>query len=211
MKSRGSADVTPQTVTRMHLRQEATLTTRVQPLCIGRLCFPGYENRSSPYRPCYSLSPPAACHPHATGNLGIVSSCTHWQAVPRLSWLSFSPPGFVVLSRGPFAGTPELVIAPGTPVTRRPLPTPANVRRGTCPRRPRPDFHRFKRNGSRYDSEVFQCRPSSSAAREGHRIELADYSPEVQNQKDYSPKPPSSRASQSPGTPLYRPTRNTDG
>ena len=127
------------------------------------------------------MSPPDRCHLHRPGNFGIVSSCTYWQAVSRLSKLSFSPPGFVSPRGGDFCRVAETCLVSGMPVARHPLPSPANVNRGQSPRFPRPDFHRFKQGGSLTEKvkRVCQCRPLSSEADSGHRIESGDYSIEA--------------------------------
>ncbi len=56
--------------------------------------FPWYENRRSHYRPCLGFSPPGRPTLWQPGNFGVVSRYSYWQAVSRLSWLSFSSPCF---------------------------------------------------------------------------------------------------------------------
>ena len=122
--------------------------------------------------------PPDRCHLHRPGNFGIVSSCTYWQAVSRLSKLSFSPPGFVSPRRGDLCRDAETCQVSGMPVARHPLPSPANVYRGQSPRFPRPDFHRFKQGGSLTEKskESLSVSPSFVRSRNGYRIESGDYS-----------------------------------
>ena len=106
--------------------------------------------------------PPDRCHLHRPGNFGIVSSCTYWQAVSRLSKLSFSPPGFVSPRGGDFCRVAETCQVSGMPVARHPLPSPANVNRGQSPRFPRPDFHRFEHVGSYVQKKKVQRSLSAS-------------------------------------------------
>ena len=174
-------------------------THRHVPILRGWNCrFPGYETRSSPYRPCSNLSPSARCHLQRAEHFGIVSLSSHWQALSSLSWLSFSPSEFVAAS-GPLPERRRCqlreCLSPNIHSPRQPMLPEEQV--------PEPHVRIFTgsttsasdRVRSPSASPIFFRRPT------GHRIELADYSSAIQVQPDYSPKPPLNWTSHSHGNP----------
>ncbi len=140
---------------------------------VARGCYPSglapYVPSSRPGivsarpRPAHDFWGPnteASPYPSAQGfrRFGIVFGKDYWQALWRLSWLSFSPSGFV-------ARSPGTVRCPVPPVARRELPTPAELCEPRGPITPRAGFSPALRYHGPLPPEggsgVCPCRPYS--------------------------------------------------